>query len=325
MKIIFWGTPEYSIKTLEVLIKSDHEILAVVTQPDKKRSRGGKLIPSPIKKLAELYAIPCICPSKIKDNKDFVNTLRKKDCDIFIVIAYGKILSQEILDIPKFGSWNAHASLLPRWRGAAPIHWALLSGDTLTGVGIMKMEKGLDTGNILLEEKISIESNDNLITLTKKLSKLSAKLVLNSLKVIEKGPRNLKTRPQIDIDRKIKYARMINKLDYFIKFSDSALNINRKVKGLYPRAYINFKNKNLKILSVKILSKEELVNKYNIKMNHENIEPGKIIGIIQDLGFIVSTNTEPILILEAKLEGKKSSSKKQLLQQLRPEINTLII
>ena len=101
MKIIFWGTPEYSIKTLEVLIKSDHEIVAVVTQPDKKRSRGGKLIPSPIKKLAELYAIPCLCPSKIKDNKDFLSTLREKDCDIFIVIAYGKILSQEILDLMK--------------------------------------------------------------------------------------------------------------------------------------------------------------------------------------------------------------------------------
>ena len=153
MKIVFWGTPEYSLKSLEAINNSDHELIAVITQPDKKRSRGNKLIPSSVKKYAIKNNIPVMSPHQIKNNEDFINKLKELNSDLFIVIAYGKILSKEILNIPKYGSWNAHASLLPRWRGAAPIQRALLSGDKKTGVGIMKMEEGLDTGDILIEEK----------------------------------------------------------------------------------------------------------------------------------------------------------------------------
>ena len=170
MKIVFWGTPEYSLKSLEVINNSNHELVAVITQPDKKRSRGNKLIPSPVKQYAIKNNILVISPNQIKNNKDFINQLKELMPDIFIVIAYGKILSKEILNIPKYGCWNAHASLLPRWRGAAPIQRALLSGDKHTGVGIMKMNEGLDTGDILIEEKIIIDNNDNLQTLKDKLS-----------------------------------------------------------------------------------------------------------------------------------------------------------
>ena len=148
MRIIFWGTPEYSVKSLEVLKKSDHDIVAVITQPDKKRSRGNKLIASPVKEYAIKESIPVLTPEIIKGNIQFVSKLKELSCDLFIVIAYGKILTKEILDIPKYKSWNAHASLLPRWRGAAPIQWSILEGDEFTGVGIMKMEEGLDTGAV---------------------------------------------------------------------------------------------------------------------------------------------------------------------------------
>ena len=129
MKIIFWGTPEYSVKSLEVLKESDHDILAVITQPDKKRSRGNKLIPSPVKAYATKENIPVFTPETIKDNVQFINILKELSSDVSIVIAYGKILPKSILDIPKYKSWNAHASLLPRWRGAAPIQWSILEGD----------------------------------------------------------------------------------------------------------------------------------------------------------------------------------------------------
>ena len=150
MRIIFWGTPEYSVKSLEVLKKSDHDIVAVITQPDKKRSRGNKLISSPVKEYATKENNPRFTPETIKENIQFISILIDLSCVLFIVIAYGKILPKEILDIPKYKSCNAHASLLPRWRGAAPIQWSILEGDKLTGVGIMKMEEGLDTGDVLL-------------------------------------------------------------------------------------------------------------------------------------------------------------------------------
>ena len=187
MRIIFWGTPEYSIPSLENFIKSKHEVIAVVSQPDRKRSRGNKLISSPVKSIAEQKSIKIYTPEKIRGNIDFINELKSLSCDLFIVIAYGKILPKEILEIPKFGCWNAHASLLPRWRGAAPIQWSLIKGDEFTGVGIMKMNEGLDTGDLLLEEKIKIGNDDNLTTLSEKLSILSAKLFLNATSLIEEN------------------------------------------------------------------------------------------------------------------------------------------
>jgi len=141
VRILFWGTPEYSIASLDIFIKSKHEVIGVVSQPDKKRSRGNKLISSPVKRYAEQESIKIYTPAKIRDNIHFINELKSLSCDLFIVIAYGKILPKESLEIPKFGCWNAHASLLPRWRGAAPIQWALIKGDEFTGVGIMKMNE----------------------------------------------------------------------------------------------------------------------------------------------------------------------------------------
>ena len=322
MRIIFWGTPEYSVKSLEVLKNFDHDIVAVITQPDKKRSRGNKLIPSPVKEYATHEGIPVFTPEKIKNNIQFIRKLKELSCDLFIVIAYGKILPKEILDIPKYKSWNAHASLLPRWRGAAPIQWSILEGDEFTGVGIMKMEEGLDTGDVLVEEQIKIESNENLQTLTKRLSHLSSKLLLKAVTEIEKNKNrgiNHLLKKQIDYPRKIKYARMINKADYLINWDNTSTDIYRKVSALYPRASSTFKHKNIKIIKIKILTTDEIKNN-NYKIVSNKFEPGFIIGFIENEGIIITTKTDPILLLEAKLEGKRVSSKNQLIQQLNPVI-----
>ena len=321
MRIIFWGTPEYSVKSLEVLKKSDHKIVAVITQPDKKRSRGNKLIPSPVKDYAKKDGIPVFTPETIKGNIEFISNLKKLSCDLFIVIAYGKILPKDILDIPKYKSWNAHASLLPRWRGAAPIQWSILNGDEFTGVGIMKMEEGLDTGEVLIEKKIKIESNDNLNTLSKKLSYLSSELLLEAISKIDrnkqKGISHL-LKKQTTFQRELKYARMINKSDYFISWENNSIDIYRKINALYPRAYTTFKNKNLKIIKIKILTTDEMQNK-NYKIER-NFKPGFIIGLLENEGIIISTKTDPVLILEVKLEGKNVSSQNQLIQQLNPVV-----
>ena len=318
MNIIFWGTPDYSVESLKILIASHHRISAVITQPDKKRSRGSKLIASPIKKIANDHNIPVFTPDKIKNNHSFIETLKSFNSDVFIVIAYGKILSSEILSIPKYGCWNAHASLLPRWRGAAPIHWTLLKGDTFTGVGIIKMDEGLDTGDLLLEEKVRIMEHDNLHRLSQKLSILSAKLIYKSLEIIEEEPNAIKSKlsPQKSKDQEIKYARMINKQDYKLDFNDSADNIVRKVKGLFPRSFIIHNRKILKILNVRLLSETEM-KKTDKNYEKQNINYiGKVLEIFKNEGVVIATKTEPILIEEIKLEGKNISKGNQLIQQL---------
>ena len=322
MRIIFWGTPEYAVNSLEILNKSKHQVIAVVTQPDKKRSRGNNLISSPVKKFASNENIPVFTPEVIKGNSYFIDKLKALSCDLFIVIAYGKILPKEILEIPNYGSWNAHASLLPRWRGSAPIQWCLLKGDEFTGVGIMKMEKGLDIGDVLVEGKIKIHNYDNLISLTEKLSILSSKLFLKAISLLEENTDhniNFLLTKQIRLGREITYARMINKSDYKIDWGNEAVDIFRKIKALYPRANTTFRGKNLKIIKIRFIRNDEFTNKIHNHIN-KSIKPGIILAVIENEGLIISTKTEPIILLEAKLEGKNISSKMQLIQQLQPII-----
>ena len=322
MRIIFWGTPEYSVKSLEVLKNSNHDIVAVISQPDKKRSRGNKLIPSPVKEYAIKENIPVFTPEIIKGNIQFVKELKDLSSDLFIVIAYGKILPKEILEIPKYKSWNAHASLLPRWRGAAPIQWSLLEGDEFTGVGIMRMEEGLDTGDILIEKQIKIDCKENLKTLTNKLSDLSSELFIKAITEIAQKTNveiNNLLKKQTEFQRELKYARMIKKSDYIIDWKNTSTDIYRRINALYPRANTTYKKKNLKIIKTKILTKKEtqIKNKNVLDNKHE---PGYIIGLIANEGILVTTKTDPILIVEAKLEGKNISSRNQLIQQLNPTI-----
>jgi len=322
VRIIFWGTPEYSLASLDTFINSKHEVIAVVSQPDKKRSRGNKLISSPVKSFAEKESIKIYTPDNIRDNISFINELKSLSCDLFIVIAYGKILPKEILEIPKFGSWNAHASLLPRWRGAAPIQWSLINGDEFTGVGIMKMDEGLDTGDLLLEERIRIDDNDNLNTLTQKLSTLSAKLFLNASSLLEKNignNTNSQLTKQNTLGREVSYARMIEKTDFKVDWGNEAIKISRKIKALYPRANTTFRGKNLKIIKIKVLSNHEINNEKICFMSNYS-KPGIILAVIENEGIIISTKTDPIILIEAKLEGKNISSKKQLIQQLKPSV-----
>ena len=318
MNIIFWGTPDYSVESLKILIDSHHKISAVITQPDKKRSRGSKLIASPIKKIALENDIPVFTPNKIKNNTNFIETLKSFNSDVFIVIAYGKILSKEILSIPRYGCWNAHASLLPRWRGAAPIHWALLKGDSFTGVGIMKMDEGLDTGDVLLEEKVRINESDNLDTLSQKLSILSSNLIYKALEIIDKEPKKIESKlsSQKSKDIEVKYARMINKEDYKLDFNDCAENIIRKVKGLFPKSFIIHNDKILKILNVRLLRDIEIKKNDKIYNNKNLKNTGKVLEILRNEGIVIGTKTEPILIEEIKIEGRNISKKNQLIQQL---------
>tara|TARA_B100000214_G_scaffold58791_1_gene38074 strand:+ start:228 stop:1238 length:1011 start_codon:yes stop_codon:yes gene_type:complete len=314
VKIIFWGTPKYAADNLIEIFKAGHEIIAAVTQPDRKRGRGKKLTPSPVKNVAIDLGIPVLTtPSISKDHKT-KEILRNLNADIFVVVAFGQILPSDILDYPKFGCWNSHASLLPAWRGAAPIQWSILSGDSKTGVCIMSMEEGLDTGPVIEQEAIDINDSDNLEVLTNRLSKISSKLLLKSLKRIQQLNKSnkatilieLKAVDQSKLQGKPTYARQIKKDDYLIDWNQKAKKIIRQIYGLYPNAFTLFKGKRIKILEgYVVLNNNQLFEKIFIDRHSNNKRiPGEIIQINKSSGIIIMSGDFPIQIKYGQLEGK---------------------
>jgi len=322
MKIIFWGTPDYSLKTLNVLIEKGHTVLGVVTQPDRKRGRGNTELPSPIKIRAQELGIKVFTPQNIREDTDVQNQIFSLKADIFIVVAFGQILPTTILEHPPYGCWNSHASILPRWRGAAPIQRSLIKGDKVTGVGIMYMEAGLDTGPILLEEKTKIDISDNYNTLSARLSSISADLMIESLILIEKVGKcstierlhKLKVCSQSSRNTKATYAKMLTKGENKIDWELDGIQIHRQISGVYPNAYTKWKNKRIKII-------ETIPLEVNINYNLEDrIEYGSIIDFSSEYGLKVRCKNHDLIIIKAQLEGKRVESKNVLIQQLNPKI-----
>ena len=333
MRLLFWGTPAYAVQTLSALHDAGHSIVGVVTQPDRRRGRGKQLVPSPVKQRAEELGCPVFTPERIRHDSDCQQQLAELQPDASIVVAFGQILPRDVLQQPPLGCWNGHGSLLPRWRGAGPIQWSLLEGDVETGVGIMAMEEGLDTGPVLLERKLKIGLLENADQLGERLSRLTAELMVEALPRIEMaGPgseaerwRALDMRFQSDEHT---YARMLQKGDYQIDWSASALSIHRKVMGLYPGAQTNCKGKRLKIQSTEPLI-ERLIDQLSPEATAligswptGKHEPGRVLAAVQDLGIVVSSSGCPLLIREAQLEGKSRSRGQTLVQQMQSEVGS---
>ncbi len=334
MRVIFWGTPTYALPTLNALVNSGYDLVAVVTQPDRRRGRGKQLIPSPVKLRAIELGLSVFTPEKLRGDYELQKELAKLNADISIVVAFGQILPAEVLNQPLLGCWNGHGSLLPRWRGAGPIQWSILSGDKVTGVGIMAMEEGLDTGPVLLQESIEIGLLENANQLGKRLSELTASLVLEALlKIIAstsgqrlKHINQLNVTKQEQLEGKPTYARMLTKPDHIINWNHSAIDIHRKVMGLCPNAVTAWRGKRLKIITteplIEVLSKylsknvRPLIGRWQVDTN----QPGTILGFEPELGIIVSTHDWPLLIRQAQLEGKGVAESRVLIQQLNPTI-----
>ncbi len=290
-KIIFFGTPEFAIPSLQGIFEKEN-LLAVVTQPDKPKGRSLKLFPSPVKIWALAKNLKILEPIKLKD-PSFLKEVKDLSPDLIVVCSYGKILPKELLETPKYGCWNIHASLLPKYRGASPINWAILEGEKETGITIMLMDEGLDTGPIFLQKKIPISEEDTAITLSQKLSILGKEAILESIQLHKKGL--LKPLPQPE--NNVSYAPILKKEDGFFTFEEPAEKIERKVKAFlpWPTAFTYYKNKLLKILSAKA-----------ILLDHQNT-PGTIIEIKKE-GILIATSKGAILIKEVQLEGKKKIS-----------------
>lgn len=335
MKILFWGTPAYAVPTLQALHTAGHTIVGVVTQPDRRRGRGKQLVPSAVKAAALEIDVPVFTPERIRNDLACQEQLASLKADLYVVVAFGQILPQSVLDQAPLGCWNGHGSLLPRWRGAGPIQWCLLEGDRETGVGVMAMEAGLDTGPVLLERKLTIGLRDNANTLGQRLSELTAGLMVEAMPLIEAAG------PGSEADRLAKlgvvrqgddsvYARMLGKEDFLINWEQSALSIHRKVMGLFPGAATRWKGKRLKVTETEPLIRRladqlspeagTLADQWGLDPDQDakpSTRPGQILAVAPEHGLIVATQGCPVLIREAQLEGKARATGRQLIQQLQ--------
>jgi methionyl-tRNA formyltransferase len=357
MNILFWGTPAYAVASLNALVAAGHQLVGVVSQPDRRRGRGKQLQASPVKARALELGIPVFTPERIRRDLDCQAQLQELAADVYVVVAFGQILPAAVLAQPAYGCWNGHGSLLPRWRGAGPIQWCLIEGDRQTGVGIMAMEEGLDTGPVLLEQAIPIGLRDNAQQLTDRLASLTGALLVQAMPLIEAagpGPeaeRLARLGVRAQGEQGITYARMLHKDDYQIDWSASALAIHRQVMGLYPGAHCFWRGRRLKVLD-----SEPLVTRLGSELSPEAAElaqrwavppaeaspgaeaapglvgagplansdqPGKraagqVLEVAEGVGLVVATGGCPLLIRTAQLEGKQAVSGSILLQQLDP-------
>ncbi|MCR5209024.1 MAG: methionyl-tRNA formyltransferase [Lachnospiraceae bacterium] len=305
MKIVYMGTPDFAVGPLESIIKAGHEVSAVVTQPDRAKGRSKELQMCPVKECAVKYGIPVFQPERIK-RPEAVEELKKYPADIYVVAAFGQILSQEILDIPKYGCVNIHASLLPEYRGAAPIQRVILDGKEKTGVTIMQMDKGLDTGDILMQEEIEISPDETGGSLFDKLAGLGAELIVKALPLIEKGDLT----PVKQDDSQSSYAAMFSKEDGWIEWGGTAAAIERQVRGCapWPSAYTSIGGRNLKIWKSCISELPDEVR----KSAEAELLPGTVVISGKDKMFVMCGDSS-LEILEVQLEGKKRMPVKDFL------------
>lgn len=297
MRIVFMGTPDFAVSTLKSLIDSRHEVIAVVTQPDKPKGRGGKMQFTPVKEAALEAGIEVYQPQKAKD-EEFVKFIRKLAPDVMVVVAYGQILTKEMLDIPKYGCINVHASLLPKLRGAAPIQWSVIDGDEESGVTIQQMDEGIDTGDILLVKKYKLDKKETGGSLFEKLASFGGPMILEVLDMAEEGRLN-----PVKQGEDSTYAKMLSKSTGKIDFSKDAVSIERLIRGLnpWPSAFAFIHGKMLKIWEADVLSEEEAEA---AGMSDDTAEPGTITAIGKDK-IVVKTCKDYLVVTSLQLEGKK--------------------
>ncbi|MBQ3782423.1 MAG: methionyl-tRNA formyltransferase [Lachnospiraceae bacterium] len=306
MRVVFMGTPDFAVGTLEEIIKAGHEVLAVFTQPDKPKGRGKAMQFPPVKETALAHDLTVYQPERVKD-EEYVSILRELNPDVIVVVAFGQILSKEILDLPRFGCVNVHASLLPKYRGAAPIQWAVIDGEKESGVTTMLMNEGIDTGDMLKKVVVPLDEKETGGSLFDKLAEEGAKLLVETLVDLENGTA---TRTPQDHDKATK-AKMLRKELGLIDFTKSAVEIERLIRGLnpWPSAYTGYKGKTLKIWDATVINEDKPG------------EAGQIVEVTKN-SLIVKTGDGLLSLEEVQLEGKKRMEIDAFLRGNMVEIGT---
>lgn len=307
MNIIFMGTPDFAQESLKSLVEAGHNVLAVVTNPDKPQGRGMKLISSPVKQYALEKQIPIYQPEKVRNNIEFIEEINKLKPDVICVVAYGKILPQELLNIPKLGCINVHGSLLPKYRGAAPIQWAVLNGDKTTGITTMYMDAGMDTGDIILKEEVNIDSEETTGELWDKLSKIGGNLLVETLKLVEEGKAPREKQGE-DFSMAPMLKKEISQIDWENQTTEQIHNL---IRGLNPimGAYTFLDEKKIKFWKAKGLTDKDFLEineemrEYDYKL--PQIMPGTILLADEKQGLYIKAKDGILQVIEIQGENAK--------------------
>ena len=307
MKIVFMGTPDFAVPSLHALTEAGYEVAAVVTQPDKPKGRGKTLLPTPVKEEAVMHDIPVYQPEKVRNNPEFLEILKEINPDIIVVAAYGQIIPKEILELPKFGCINIHASLLPKYRGAAPIQQAVIDGEKVSGVTIQQMGEGLDTGDMISKIVIPISPTETGGSLFGKLAQAGADLLIKTLPSIEQGTAEFEKQPE---ESPTPYAAMITKQMGLMDFSKSAAELERLVRGLnpWPSAFTFYNGKTLKVWESFVAESDDL----------NQAEPGTVVKADKK-GIYVACGEGVLVLSQVQLEGKKRMDADAFLRGCRIE------
>ncbi len=302
LSLVFCGTPPFAVPTLEKLVAAGHRVHLVVTQPDRPKGRGLELVASPVKQSALALNLPITQPDRIKTNDEFRSQLTALRLDAIIVVGYGRIIPQWMLDLPPLGNINLHASLLPKYRGAAPIQWAIANGETVTGNTTMRIDAGLDTGDILLQHELAITPDDTAETLSPRLAAIGAGLVVETLSKLQSG--SITARKQDNSQSSL--APILKKEDGLVDFSRSAIEILNRQRGFqpWPGAHTKFRGKNLQLQ--KIQPADEAIPPSGLRVHDNRL----LVGCAHN------TSLE---LLELQLEGKKRTTARDFIQGYRPK------
>ena len=300
--LVFCGTPQFAVPTLEKLVASGFRVGLVVTQPDRPKGRGLELVASPVKQAAQKLNLTITQPERIKNNEEFRAQLAAIKPDAIIVVGYGRLIPQWMLDLPPLGNINLHASLLPKYRGAAPIQWSIANGETVSGVTTMRLDAGLDTGDILLQGELAIAPEDTAETLAPRLASIGAELMIETLQGLQSA--SVHRRPQDH--SKATLAPILKKEDGLVDFSRTATEIVNRMRGFqpWPGAYTNFRGKNLQILRA--------------RMATEAVPPSELL-VSGDRLFAGCGRNTSLELLELQLEGKKRTSARDFIHGYRPK------
>ncbi|MBE9109518.1 methionyl-tRNA formyltransferase [Nodosilinea sp. LEGE 07298] len=318
MRLVFFGTPQFAVPSLErLLAEPGFEVAAVVTQPDRRRGRGNRVDASPVKQAAVRAACPVLQPARIKKDEATLTALEATQADVFVVVAYGQLLSARILDMPRLGSINGHGSLLPAYRGAAPIQWCIVNGDRVTGMTTMQMNLGMDTGDMLLKSHLPIGLLDTAGEVAAALAQQCADLLVETLQGLQAG--TLSPSPQDDT--LATYAPLIQKEDYQLDWGKAAIALHNQVRGFYPNCVATFRGQPLKVMATAPLGEpywaelpseltalRDAVETIAAEAIQRHSPPGTIVGLLKGQGPVVQTGDGLLLLRQVKPSGKQAQA-----------------
>jgi len=313
LKIVFFGTPDFAVPTLTALLNhSEMEVTAVVTQPDRRRGRGAQLTPSPVKKTAAAAQIPVWQPPRLRKCSETLTKLSETQADAFVVVAYGQLLPPAVLTLPRLGCINVHGSLLPQYRGAAPIQWSLCRGDRETGITTMLMDEGMDTGAMLLKAPLAAPFLANAEEVAETLAQIGADLLIKTLIELKEG----RLTPEPQDDGQATYAPLLKKEDFALSWSRSALDLHRQIRGFYPHCFSQWQGQTLKILSAvplepdsyPLLPPDLSAALEALTLPPTEAEPGTLVACLKSLGPVLQTGAGLLLLRSVQLPGKRPQS-----------------